>query len=73
MATRDEEAVPTTYEMLVLGEVSDELVADLGARVAERSGGETVIRVDVIDQAHLHGVLAWFQDRNIEIRRVNPL
>ncbi len=72
MATRDEGAGSTTYELLVLGEVSDDLMADLGAREFERSGGETVILVDVIDQSHLHGVLAWFQDRNIEIRRVNP-
>jgi hypothetical protein len=32
-----------------------------------------VIVVDVIDRSHLHGVLAWLQDRNMDIERVNPV
>ena len=59
--------------MLVRGELSDDLIADLGARRFEPCSGKTVILVDVIDQSHLHGVLAWFQDHNIEIERVNPV
>lgn len=71
MTITPEAAGPTTYEVLVRGELSDELIADLGARRFEPLNGETLILVDVIDQSHLHGVLAWFQDHNIEIERLN--
>jgi hypothetical protein len=67
-----ERGLPTTYEVLVRGELSDDLIADLGGRRFEPSRGKTLILVDVIDQSHLHGVLAWFQDHNVEIERVNP-
>jgi len=66
-------AGPTTYEVLVRGELSDDLIADLGARRFEPLAGKTVILVDVIDQSHLHSVLGWLQDRNIVIERVNPV
>ena len=64
---------PTTYEVLVRGTLSDDLIADLGARHFEPSRTKTLIVVDVIDQAHLHGVLAWLENHNIHIERVNPI
>ena len=63
----------TTYELLVRGELSDELLADLGARRFEPRRGKTLIIVDVIDQSHLHSILDWLQSRNIAIERVNPV
>ena len=59
--------------MLVRGELGDDLIIDLGARLTERTNGKTVIFVDVIDQAHLHGVLARLQENNIGIERVNSV
>jgi len=73
MSASGEEAVTTTYEIDVRGSIGDELVADLGARVFEPECGKTAIVIDIIDQSHLHGVLAWLQDRNIAIERVNPV
>ena len=73
VSTSGEEAVTTTYEVVVRGEVGEELIAELGARCFEPRRGVTVIVVEVIDQSHLHGVLAWLQDRNIDIERVNPV
>ncbi len=73
MGTRPERPGSTTYEVLVRGDPSDDLIADLGGRRFEPRPGKTVILVDVIDQSHLHGVLAWLQDHNIEIERVNPV
>ena len=61
------------FEVLVRGEMSDELMADLGARSSDFHRGKTLILLDVIDQSHLHGVLAWFEGHNIEIERVNPV
>ena len=63
----------TTYEVLVRGKLSDDLIADLGARQFDPSRGKTLIVVDVIDQSHLHGVLAWLESHNVHIERVNPI
>ena len=73
MARSGEEAVATTYEILVRGKLGEDLVTDLGARRFEPGHGKTLIVVDVIDQSHLQGVLASLHDRNVEIERVNPV
>jgi hypothetical protein len=73
MSARHDGDGTTPWEVLVRGELSDDLVDDIGARHLERSRGKTLIFVDVIDQSHLHGVLGWFQDHNVHIERVNPL
>jgi hypothetical protein len=65
--------VTTTYEVVVRGDVSEQLILDLDARSFEPRRGTTVIVVDVVDQSHLHGVLASLQDRNIDVERVNPV
>ena len=63
----------STYELLVRGELTDDLAGDIGARSFEPCRGKTLIIVDVIDQSHLHGVLGYLQDHNIEIERFNPI
>ena len=73
MSRRHDVAAPTTYEVLVRGELGDDLITELGARLTERTNGKTVIFVDVIDQSHLHGLLARLQEGNIGIERVNPV
>ena len=73
MSTSGEETVAATYEVLVRGRLSDDLVAELGARSFEPRRGKSLIVIDVIDQSHLHGVLDRLQDHNIEIERVNPI
>jgi len=65
--------VTTTYELVVRGQVSEQLIVDLGAQLFEPRRGKTVIVVDVVDQSHLQGLLGSLQDRNIEIERVNPV
>ena len=61
------------YEVLVRGKLSDNLIAEIGATHFEPSGTKTLIFVDVIDQAHLHGVLSRLADHNIRIERINPI
>lgn len=73
MSFSGEETVTTTYEILVTGQLTEDLMSDIGARGFEPRRGKTVIVIDIIDQSHLHGVLAWLQDRNIAIERVNPV
>ena len=65
--------VTRTYEVVVRGEVSEQLIVDLGAQSFEPRRGMTVILVEVVDQSHLNGVLASLQDRNIDLERVNPV
>jgi hypothetical protein len=73
MGIRPDGARSTPYEVLVRGELSTDLVADLGARGFEPCRGKTMILIDVIDQSHLYGVLRWLEDHNIELERFNPV
>jgi hypothetical protein len=66
-------AQETTFEVLVRGELAPDLFDELGARGFRPCRGKTLILIDVIDQSHLHGVLGWLEDHNIEIERVNPV
>ena len=61
----------TEYEILVKGELSEELAERLDARRCEARHGETLILVDVIDQSHLHGVIERLRDLNVEIESVS--
>jgi hypothetical protein len=67
------EDTTTAYEILVRGEVDEAFASLLGARRVQPSRGKTLILVDVIDQAHLHGILESLRDRAIDIERVNPV
>jgi hypothetical protein len=67
------EGTTTAYEILVRGEIDDAFAAVLGARRFVPARGKTAIVVDVIDQAHLHGILESLRDRAIDIERVNPV
>jgi hypothetical protein len=63
----------SVYEILVRGELSEALASTLGARRFEPREGKTMVVVEVIDQAHLHGILEQLRDLAIDIERVNPV
>ena len=67
------EGTGTVYEILVRGELSEELADTLGAQRFEPRRGKTMIVVEIIDQAHLHGILESLRDQAIDIERVNPV
>ena len=73
MSRRHDVAGPTTYEVLVRGELGDDLIASSVHAASSGLHGKTVLFVDVIDQSHLHGVLDRLQENNIGIERVNPV
>jgi len=73
VTVRDEEESSTSYEILVHGHLGEQLVADLGARRFQIRPDRTLLVVEIIDQAHLRGVLEQLGDLNIEIERVNPV
>jgi hypothetical protein len=61
------------YEILVRGNQGEGFAGTLGARSFEPRRGKTLVVVDVIDQAHLHGILESLRDQGLEIERVNPV
>jgi hypothetical protein len=67
------ESTGTSYEILVRGSLDEGIVGTLGARSFEPRRGKTLVVVEVIDQAHLHGILESLRDQGIEIERVNPV
>ena len=67
------EGTTSVYEILVRGELTEGVASGLGARRLEAGRGKTLIVVDVIDQAHLHGILERLRDLAIDIERVNPV
>jgi hypothetical protein len=72
-STGGAEGTTTVYEILVRGTVSEKLASGFGARSFEPRSGKTLIVVEVIDQAHLHGILEQLRDLAIDIERVNPV
>jgi hypothetical protein len=66
-------AESASYEILVRGSLGEGIIETLGARSFEPRRGKTLIVVEVIDQAHLHGVLESLRDQGIEVERVNPV
>jgi hypothetical protein len=70
---RAHEEQTTTYEILVRGNISERLAGKLGARRFGASSDRTLLVVEVIDQAHLHGVLGRVGELNVEIERISQL
>jgi len=72
-STGGAEGTTTVYEILVRGELGETTAAELGARRFEPRRGKTLVVVEVIDQAHLHGILERLRDLAVDIERVNPV
>jgi hypothetical protein len=66
-------AAVKTFEVLVRGELSADLLSEVGAREYRPCRGKTLVLIEVIDQSHLHSLLTWLEGHNIEIERVNPV
>jgi hypothetical protein len=68
------EAGTRKYEIVVAGEFGEgPPAAEFGIVHLEPGHGVTAVVVNIVDQSHLNGILAWFQDRNIAIESVNPV
>ena len=62
----------TTYEIVVRGRMSESAGREIGALRVESQPKGTLIVIEIIDQAHLRGVLEHLGDRNIDIESVVP-
>jgi hypothetical protein len=63
---------PTTYRIVVRGELSRRYVPAFEGMTLAPGDGQTAIVGPVIDQAHLHGLLNRVVDLGLELVSVNP-
>jgi hypothetical protein len=61
------------YRIVIRGEIGEPLVGPLEGTSVELAGDESVLTVDLVDQAQLQGALSWLNDLGIEIVSVNPV
>jgi hypothetical protein len=61
------------YEFVLRGEIGDRFGLAFEGMSLERIHGNTVLTGPVLDQAHLHGIIARIQDLGIDLVSVNPL
>ena len=61
------------YELVLRGEIGDRFGLLFEGMYLARTPGHTVLTGDVVDQAHLHGLIERIQELGIELVSVNPL
>jgi hypothetical protein len=57
----------TRYELRIRGRLSDDLRTEFSEFVATEAPTETVLRGEIVDDAHLHGVLARCRALGLQI------
>jgi hypothetical protein len=62
---------PTSYQIVVRGELSQRYSAAFEGMALEAEDGQTTITGPVVDQAHLHGLLDRVRDLGLELVSVN--
>ncbi|MCD2198099.1 hypothetical protein LQ327_32485 [Actinomycetospora endophytica] len=55
------------YEFRVEGRLSDEVAGEFGELEVSESVPETVMHGEVVDEAHLHGILARFRSLGLHV------
>lgn len=55
------------YEFRVQGRLSDDVAGEFGELEVIDSVPETVMHGEVVDEAHLHGILARFQSLGLRV------
>jgi hypothetical protein len=64
---------PRRYEFRVAGLLSERTRGAFGDMTIEDAPPETIIAGKVLDDAHLHGVLALIQDLGLTVVSVNQI
>jgi hypothetical protein len=64
--------VPVTYRIVVRGEVTERFAEPLEGVVVESAGDQSILSVEIVDQAKLQGTLGWLYDHGIDLVSVNP-
>jgi hypothetical protein len=58
---------PTRYELRIQGRLSEDLAEDFTEFVVSDAPPETVMHGEILDDAHLHGVLARLQSLGLRV------
>jgi hypothetical protein len=58
---------PKRYRIVIEGELSERFASEFEGMSLESGRGKTFLRGDVVDQSHLHGILARIQDLGLEL------
>jgi len=61
---------PTRYEIVVRGELGESFSSTFEEVSLEHRNGTTLLTVDVIDQAQLHGIINRLRDYSLTIESV---
>jgi hypothetical protein len=64
---------PTRYELRILGRLSPDVRADFAGFDVSEAPVETVLLGDVVDRAHLQGVLARLHAFGLRVLELRPL
>jgi hypothetical protein len=65
--------IDVRYRIVIRGEIGEPLVGPLEGMSVEVAGEESVLSVDLVDQAQLQGALSCLNGLGIEIVSVNPV
>jgi hypothetical protein len=60
------------YRIVIRGAIEQPLVGPLAGMTIDTVADESVIAGDIVDQAHLCGVIGWLTDLGVEIVSINP-
>ena len=64
---------PRHYRIVIDGEMSERFASEFEGMSLESGRGETTLRGEVVDQSHLHGILARIQDLGLELVSVTEV
>jgi hypothetical protein len=64
---------PRRYRIVIEGELSERFASEFEGMSVESGHGKTYLWGEVIDQSHLHGVLARIQDLGLELVSVTKV
>jgi hypothetical protein len=64
---------PRRYRIVIEGELSERFASEFEGMSLERGRGKTFLRGEVVDQSHLHGILARIQDLGLELVSVTEV
>ncbi|HXV57478.1 MAG TPA: hypothetical protein VD704_06375 [Gaiellaceae bacterium] len=60
------------YRIVIRGTLAQPPVGPLEGMTLETAGDESVLVGDVVDQAHLQGIIGLLSDLGVEIVSINP-
>ena len=64
---------PVPYRIVVCGQLTERFTDPLEGVVVESAGTRSVLRVEVVDQAKLQGILGWLYEHGIDLVSVCPV